>query len=202
MAMVLVVVVLAHGMLLATLPREKAPGRGLDAGRIVHLRTLASALPAPASRLDPAPAVPARRAIAKAPALRNVSSKPASAPTLKPTPAVATVTPKVIDPGGLELPLYAVRLPTATTWQYTVQRGAAAGAASLRWQPGPEGYTLTLEARLDGRRLSRSLNRRVASRRARRTQGPATVRKPEGRRRPARPAVAPLSVNPFRIIWC
>ncbi|MDE2148074.1 MAG: DUF3108 domain-containing protein [Burkholderiales bacterium] len=54
------------------------------------------------------------------------------------------------DPGGLDLPRYAVRLPPPVTLRYALQRGAAAGTASLHWQPGLGRYALTLQAQLPG----------------------------------------------------
>ncbi len=63
-------------------------------------------------------------------------------------PAMA---PAANDPGGLEVPVYATRLPPAANLRYLMQRGAASGPAELRWQPQQGHYALALHGTLPGR---------------------------------------------------
>ena len=56
-------------------------------------------------------------------------------------------------PGGNEPPVYATRVPVPFTLTFDTRRGLAGGQATLRWQTGPAGYTLALQAQAFGQRL-------------------------------------------------
>ena len=147
-------VVLLHSLLLGWVTR--APGAGWQAQppRWVQVRQLVVAQPAPSTAVLP-PAV--RSATQTAPPTRSAPSALAplsalAAATL-PAPAAAAAeqpadaTP---DPGGQAVPVYATQLPPPLALQFEMRRGMSVGQAVLDWQPGTEGYQLTLQGRATG----------------------------------------------------
>ena len=98
------------------------------------------------------PEVPAPPAPTAPPAVALVTERPALAP------AAATESepdrPPSVAPGGIEVPVYATRMPPFGRWRYRMQRGSAIGEAELQWSGQPEGrYALRLEGRVAGATL-------------------------------------------------
>lgn len=115
--------------------------------------TVAAPVPAALPKLQPARlrAVAASSPAAPAP-------KPAS-PTAAAVPVARPVAESGAEPGqtahaapsGVDVPVYATRLPPPGRWRYRLQRGAAIGEAELQWSRPPDGrYELHLEGRVAG----------------------------------------------------
>lgn len=153
-------VLLGHGALWVSVAREAAPVGVRSAA--VQVRHLAVPPPTPA-RLEPQPThdAPSASGAAKAmPATRpraTRSSEPSTvavatsqtagaaesdaADTPQPGPAAASV-------GASPVETYATRIPSSTQLNYTLQRGAATGEATLHWQVDEGRYQLQLQATL------------------------------------------------------
>jgi hypothetical protein len=164
---VVAVVFMLHTGALSLL--DKAPGRGWQEQppRLVHVRQIPARIPAPV----PAPALPAalsadatlplpRAAVpakeppqAAAPLAQRLpaAATPQLQPaTAEPGPEARTETDPAPEPGGLQVPIYATQLPAATVLRYESRRGLAHGVADLAWQPGPDGYQLSLQGQALG----------------------------------------------------
>jgi hypothetical protein len=86
------------------------------------------------------------------PAVALVTERPALAPAAA-TESEPDRSPSVA-PGGIEVPVYATRMPPFGRWRYRLQRGPAIGEAELLWSGQPEGrYALRLEGRAAGATL-------------------------------------------------
>jgi hypothetical protein len=154
---VVAVVFLLHTGALSLL--DKAPGRGWKAQplRVVHVRKV----PAPAAGLSAAaaPPLPRMAAPAKEPArtaaplalqppaaaalrLQPATTEPGAEPTAETAPSP--------EPGGLQVPIYVTQVPAAAVLRYESRRGLARGVADLAWQPGPDGYQLSLQGQALG----------------------------------------------------
>lgn len=98
--------------------------------------------PRPVARPRPPPtparAQPAPRPPASAPGAAAESAEPAA-------PAAA---PAASHAGAAEAPPPPTRIPPAAQWRYRLSRGGLVGEGSLRWAPGPQGYTLELRGEL------------------------------------------------------
>ena len=146
-------VLLVHSCLLGLVAR--APGSGWQAQppRWVQVRQVVVAAPDAAAVVAPQAVQPAAR-----PA--TPSSNPSAAAAIAPE-AVATLPSPAApapeqppdltpDPGGQAVPVYATQLPPTLALQFEMRRGLSVGQAVLDWQPGAEGYQLTLHGRAPG----------------------------------------------------
>lgn len=95
--------------------------------------------PRPSARASTAPALPA------VPVDENPRGAAASAQNT-PSEAGAQATPL-----GVDIPVYATRLPPAGRWRYRLQRGLVVGDADLDWAPLADArYELHLQGRVAG----------------------------------------------------
>jgi len=150
-------VVVLHAALLGGLAPGAGPGWRAEPTRAVQVRHIVQAADGPKVQPEaPAPLVPmpvetqpvvlARRAppaaTATATATAQVSEEAISQPASEPDIAVPLQAPA----GGQPVPVYATRLPPASTLQFEWRRGLAVGIAELDWQPAAGHYHLTLQA--------------------------------------------------------
>ena len=101
----------------------------------------------PAPRAD-VPAVADREAepeIVAAAAAKVVATE---APVLPPRAAASAPSPLLPAPlapeGGVDVPVYATRVPPAVTLDYELRRGILSGTGELRWRPAGASYELDL----------------------------------------------------------
>jgi hypothetical protein len=77
-----------------------------------------------------------------------------------PVEAISRIPPETVEaakaveatdePGGVNVPVYATRLPPAVTLQYQLRRGRLYGHAELHWVPAATGYELTMRGQAAG----------------------------------------------------
>ena len=145
-------VLAAHGLLLYLLPR--APGAGWQAQppRWVQVRQVVVAAPPDVQigqRAAWAATPPPAAAAPRAPTAPAAPAAPTAAPALPATAPEPQADPTP-DPGGQAVPVYATQLPPPLALQFEMRRGLSVGRAVLDWQPGAEGYQLTLQGHAAG----------------------------------------------------
>ena len=143
----------------ATPVAVQVPAAGLAAPTPLRARTpvtLAMAVLEPGPTLvlpaprDNAPAASGREAepeivAAVAPAAKVVATEPPALPPRAAASAPSTSPPTPLAPeGGVDVPVYATRLPPAVTLDYELRRGILSGTGELRWRPAGAGYELDL----------------------------------------------------------
>ena len=136
-------VLAGHGWLLGRWTPEPSAAphpRALSVRSLTAATAPAAAAPVAAAIRPAAAALPVMPVMPVAPQAVPPSSVTATAAAAAAVAEVATPTP----PGGEAPPLYPTQLPPAVVLSYALDRGGAAGSAELRWQPGDDGYTLTL----------------------------------------------------------
>ena len=141
-------VLMLHALLLGGLPSPPGPSRPGAPPRALQVRQLAAQVGKTAAAPTAAP--PAARTAAAAPTQpRTAAARKPAAATPSSTDNDDAANPAAAAPpsDGTVLPVYATRLPPASTLQYTVQRpgpGRPGIQAELRWRPTGDTYTLTL----------------------------------------------------------
>ena len=153
-----------HTLLLGGLPPPPGPSRPGATSRALQVRQLAApgnqtvvaaaAVPSPAQAGVVAQTSPRRNMNTPKPMLvepaatdETSASAIASSSASSSASAGASASASALPSDGTVLPVYATRLPPASTLQYTVQRsgpGRAGIQAELRWRPSGDAYTLTL----------------------------------------------------------
>ncbi|MBB1162904.1 DUF3108 domain-containing protein [Aquariibacter albus] len=101
-----------------------------------------AACPVEAARAASAPARAAAKPVAPKPAPRPAAPASAEAGGGDRPAAAAPAA------GGAAEALPPTRIPPAIQWRYRLSRGGLVGEGSLRWAPGPQGYTLELRGEL------------------------------------------------------
>lgn len=168
------IVLALHGIVLAGWPLSKA---GVDAApvpRALRVRQLAAAAPA-RTMVPPTPRAAARPLPAPRPRVQPPAPLPDATPAPAPERSAAAgpapaqaVAPAHVDAepeaplqlaaavervplaAGDPPPTYRTRLPPAAALRYELRRGSLSGQGVLRWQPGADGYELTMEGSVLG----------------------------------------------------
>ena len=151
-------VLLLHSLLLGLVPRAPGPGWQAQPARWVQVRQVVVAAPVPAALAAPAAVrATAPQAAAARPAVAPIGQAAAIASAAAATLSAAAAAERMAepadrtpDPGGQTVPVYATQLPPPVALQFEMRRGLSVGQAVLDWQPGADGYQLTLQGRAPG----------------------------------------------------
>ena len=159
-AVIGVAVLAAHGWLLGLWPQAPGPGWRAEPARPLQVRQIRLAAvpvqPAAQVAMSPVLAAPAAPAVATPPSpARPAAPDQATAAVAAETPPSPPDAEPTAPPGGVDLPIYATRMPPAIVLSFDLpaQRGQPGAQATLRWQPSATGYTLTLLGESPGLRL-------------------------------------------------
>jgi Protein of unknown function (DUF3108) len=148
--LVAALVLLLHGLLLGLLPRT--PGPGWKAQQALSVRQIVAPAPAPVDAQPPAQLPAQAPAPQPKPRAERVPQKAtaesaAAAPAADTEPFVPPESPPTSDPGGLSVPVYSTRPPSAALLRYEMRSGPFTAAATLTWRPTADSYTLELQGR-------------------------------------------------------
>lgn len=142
--------------------RGLAPGAGpgwqaepIHAVQAVQVRQIAHtpavAVAEPATPPRPTERPPSIRSSPQQPTAKSsprTDDSPQAVATAPPPSDLASETPA--ETGGQAVPVYATRLPPASTLHFEFRRGAASGEAQLDWQPAGDHYRLNLKSQTAG----------------------------------------------------